>query len=87
MNALRGILVWVLVAVGAATTAYPALAYAGGALRQARLTAEVATLLGPADRPFPAPAGGSAAPAGPAALPGDTRPGREGEPLGVLEIP
>lgn len=63
----RALLAWVLVGVGSAALAYPAVAYAGGALRQTRLSAEVRTLLGPpesvrrdaglarpvATRPFP----------------------------------
>lgn len=43
----RAALAWFLVGAGSATLAYPAVTYGTGALRQARLLAEVRVLLGP----------------------------------------
>jgi sortase A len=77
MRALRSILVWLLVGVGSAALAYPALAYSTGALRQSRLSAEVRTLLGP-PRAVPPPA--------PSVSVRAFRP-MEGQALGVIEIP
>jgi sortase A len=77
MRALRSILVWLLVGVGSAAIAYPALAYSTGALRQSRLSAEIRTLLGPT---------GSVAPPAPSVSVRALRPA-EGQALGVIEIP
>jgi sortase A len=102
MKTLRGLFVWLLVGAGVAGIAYPALAYGTGALRQARLSAEVKTLLGPGPAiSASSPAAGLARPAPlrTAARPKSIRVQAarsnpvpvfrpvEGQALGLIEIP
>ena len=51
MSRARSILAWLMVGAGSALVAYPGVAYGTGALRQARLSSEVRTLIGPVRPP------------------------------------
>jgi sortase A len=96
----RSFLALLLVGAGSATIAYPALAYGTGALRQARLAAEVRTLLGPDPPPGPVSSETTQTsaiekkpspkqPATKAAAPDRPAPARpsEGDALGIVEVP